>query len=205
MAFCRRRPGGAEIELTMLFADLRGSTAMAERMPAEEFAKTMKQFYASATDVLIKTDAYIDKLVGDEVIGLYFPLFAGKGHARRAVEAAGQLLLAAGYANPGGPLFSVGVGVHKGIAFVGTVAGAEGTVTDIAALGIDVNITARLSSTAAAGEALISETACLASGLDLDHLSRRRVELKGRTEPLDVRVMRLSLHEPLMGGAKPSV
>jgi len=191
MAFCKRCPGGAEVELTMLFADLRGSTAMAERMPAEVFAKTLNQFYTSATDVLIQTDAYIDKLVADEVVGLYFPLFAGKTHARRAVEAAGKLLLAAGYVNPSGPLFAVGIGVHKGTAFVGTVAGAEGTVTDIAALGHDVHIAARLSSTAEAGEALISESTCLASGLDLDHLDRREVALKGRTDPLAVRVMRI--------------
>jgi adenylate cyclase len=191
MAFCRRCPGGAEIELTMLFADLRGSTAMAERMPAEEFARVMKQFYESATDVLIQSDAYIDKLVADEVVGLYFPLFAGKAHARRAVEAARELLRATGGGNSRVPRFAAGIGVHKGTAFVGTVAGAEGTVTDIAALGHDVHIAARLSSTAAAGEALISEAACLASGLDLDHLDRRQVELKGRTEPLAVRVMRI--------------
>jgi len=192
MAFCKRCPGGAEVELTMLFADLRGSTAMAERMPAEEFAGAMKQFYASATEVLIQSDAYIDKLVADEVVGLYFPLFAGKGHARRAVEAARELLRATGVGNPsGGPVFPAGIGVHKGTAFVGTVAGAEGTVSDIAALGHDVHIAARLSSTAGAGEALISEAACLASGLDLDHLDRRQVELKGRTEPLAVRVMRI--------------
>ncbi len=191
MAFCRRCPGGAEIELTMLFADLRGSTAMAERMHPEEFARAMNLFYASATDVLIQTDAYIDKLVADEVVGLYFPLFAGRAHARRAVEAARELLRATGYGNPGGPLFPAGIGVHTGTAFVGTVAGAEGTVTDIAALGHDVNITARLSLTAAAGQALISEAACLASGLNLDHLDRRQVELKGHSEPLDVRVMRI--------------
>jgi adenylate cyclase len=191
MAFCKRCPGGAEVELTMLFADLRGSTAMAERMSAEDFAGALKQFYESATNVLIQTDAYIDKLVADEVVGLYFPLFAGKAHARRAVEAAGQLLLAAGYVNPSSPLFPAGIGVHKGTAFVGTVAGAEGTVTDIAALGHDVHIAARLSSTAAAGEALISEAACQASGLDLDHLDRRQVTLKGRTEPLAVRVLRV--------------
>lgn len=179
MAFCRRCPGGAEVELTMLFADLRGSMAMAQQIPPAEFARTMNQFYASATEVLIQTDAYIDKLIGDEVVGLYFPLFAGRAHARRAVEPARELLRATGYGNPGGALFPAGIGVHTGIAYVGTVAGAEGTVTDIAALGHDVNITARLSSTAAAGEALISEAACQASGLDLDHLSRRQVDLKG--------------------------
>lgn len=191
MAFCKRYPGGAEIELTMLFADLRGSTAMAERMSPPEFARNMNRFYASATDVLIQTDAYIDKVIGDEVVGLYFPLFAGRAHARRAVEAAWELLHATGYDNVGRPLFSVGIGVHMGTAFVGTVAGAEGTVTDITALGDDVNITARLSSWASAGEALISEAACLASGLDLNHLGRRQFELKERVEPLDVRVMRI--------------
>ena len=77
---------------------------MAERMSAEEFARAMKQFYESATDVLIQTDAYIDKLVADEVIGLYFPLFAGRAHACRAVEAARELLRATGYGNQAAPL-----------------------------------------------------------------------------------------------------
>jgi adenylate cyclase len=191
MAFCRRYPGGAEIELTMLFADLRGSTAMSEQMSAGDFAGTLNRFYASATDVLIRTDAYVDKVVGDEVIGLYFPLFAGPVHARRAVEAAWELLRAASHDSVGRRLFPVGVGVHTGPAYVGTVAGAEGTVTDIAALGHSVNLTARLSSAAGSGEALISEAACRASGLDLDHLDRRQVALRGHTESLDVRVMRI--------------
>ena len=164
---------------------------MAERMPPAEFAVTMNQFYASATEVLIRTDAYIDKMVGDEVTGLYFPLFAGRAHARKAVQAARELLKVTGYGNAGGPLFQMGIGVHMGTAYVGTVAGAEGTVTDIAALGQNVNITARLSAMAAAGEALISEATCLASGLNLDHLDRRQVTLKGCTEPVDVRIMRI--------------
>lgn len=79
----------------------------------------MNQFYASATDVLIQTDAYIDKLVGDEVVGLYFPLFVGRAHARRAVEAARELLRVTGYGNPGGPLLPAGIGVHTGMAYGG--------------------------------------------------------------------------------------
>jgi adenylate cyclase len=191
MAFCRRCPGGAEIELTMLFADLRGSTTMSERLSAGDFAGTLNRFYMSITDVLIRTDAYVDKVVGDEVVGLYFPLFAGRAHARRAVEAAWEMLRAASHDKVGRPLFPVGVGVHTGTAYVGTVAGAEGTVTDIAALGHNVNLTARLSSVAGPGEALISEAACRASGVDLDHLERRQVALRGHTEKVDVRVMRI--------------
>lgn len=191
MAFCRRYPGGAEIELTMLFADLRGSTALAERLSPGEFAETMNRFYASATEVLIRTDAYVDKVVGDEVIGLYFPLFAGRAHAQRAVEAAWALLRAASHDAVGRPLFPLGIGVHTGTAYVGTVTGVEGTVTDVAALGHEVSLTSRLSSMASSGEALISEATCRASGLDLDHLTPRQVEVRGHTGAVDVRVMRI--------------
>src|SRR5688572_13887191 len=159
MAFAHRYPGGTELELSMLFVDVRGSSQLAGRMSASEFSQLMNRFYKAATDVLIKTDAFIDKLVGDEVIGLYFPLFTGPNHARQAVLAAQQLLLVTGHAEEQGPWLPIGIGVHTGIAFVGTVSGAEETVNDITALGDNVNITARLVSAAAPGEALISDAA----------------------------------------------
>jgi adenylate cyclase len=84
-------PGGTEIELSVLFADVRGSTNLAETMSAAEFSRLMSRFYDAATDVLVRTDAFIDKLVGDEVIGLYIPGYAGKHHARKAVRAARRL------------------------------------------------------------------------------------------------------------------
>src|SRR5207237_10269079 len=94
----------------MLFADVRGSTTMAERMSGEEFNRIMNRIYATATDVLIRSDAMIDKLVGDEVIGLYLPLFSGRQHARRAVQAARALRRAAGHDGVGGPWLPAGRG-----------------------------------------------------------------------------------------------
>ena len=193
MAFCFKYPGGAEVELSMLFVDVRGSTSIAERMSAADFSRLMKRFYAAATGVLIRTDAFIDKLVGDEVIGLYFPLFTGPNHARAAVGAAQQLLRVTGHGDREGPWLSVGAGVHTGTAFVGTVSGAEGTVNDVTALGDNVNITARLASKAGPGEALISDVAYVAAGLDLGILEQRQLELKGKSEPINVRVMRASV------------
>jgi adenylate cyclase len=76
-------PGGAEVVLTMLFADVRGSTTLAEQMRALEFSQLMNRFYNTATDVLVKTDAMVDKLIGDEVIGLYIPGMAGPEHPPR--------------------------------------------------------------------------------------------------------------------------
>jgi class 3 adenylate cyclase len=75
---------------------------------------------------------------------------------------------------------------------VGTVSGAEDSVTDITALGDNVNVAARLASMAAAGEALISEIAFAAGGAHLGELERRQLELKGRSEPVPARVLTVS-------------
>ncbi len=190
MEFCHKYPGGTELEISMLFVDVRGSTKLAEGMRATEFSRLMNRFYKEATDALIKTDAYIDKFVGDEVIGLYFPLFAGKNHAGAAVQAAQEMLRATKYTNENSQALAIGVGVHTGVAYVGTVSGTEGSVIDVTALGDNVNITARLASQAGPGEALISEVAYIAAGLNIGKVEQRQLELKGKSEPVRVRVLK---------------
>ena len=185
-------PGGAEVVLTMLFADVRGSTTLAEQMSALEFSQLMNRFYTVATDVLVKTDAMVDRLIGDEVIGLYIPGMAGPEHPRRAIQAAQSLLQLTGHRDRKGPWLPVGVGVHTGLAFVGVVGGTEGNPTDFTALGDNVNITARLASQAGPGEILISDAAYTAAGLELGDLERRQLELKGKSETTGVRVLRIS-------------
>jgi len=144
-----------------------------------------------ATHVLIQTDALVDRLMGDEAIGLYIPGFAGPEHPRRAMEAAQDLLRLTGHRDARGPWLPVGVGVHTGTAFVGVVGGEESTA-DFTALGDNVNITARLASEAGTGEILISEAAYSAANLNVEGLERRQMELKGRSEPIGVRVLRIS-------------
>jgi adenylate cyclase len=192
MAFANKYPGGTELEISMLFVDVRGSTGLAEQMTAGEFGQLMNRFYKVATDVLIRTDAIIDKFVGDEVIGLYLPIFTGPDHARPALIAARELLVATGHTQGEGPWLPIGIGVHTGPVFVGTVSGSEDSVTDITALGDNVNVAARLASLAAPGEALISEIAYAAGGADLGDLERRQLDLKGRSEPVPARVLRVS-------------
>ena len=192
MAFANKYPGGTELEISMLFVDVRGSTGLAERMTAGDFGQLMNRFYKVATEVLIRTDAIIDKFVGDEVIGLYLPIFTGPDHARPALVAARELLVATGHADEEGPWLPIGIGVHTGPVYVGTVSGSEDSVTDITALGDNVNVAARLASLAAPGEALISEVACAAGGADLGDLERRQLDLKGRNEPVPARVLRVS-------------
>jgi len=184
-------PGGAEVPLTMLFADVRGSTRLAEQMSAREFSQLINRFYKVATHVLVQTDALVDRLMGDEAIGLFIPGFAGPEHPRRAIEAAQDLLKLTGHRDPKGPWIPVGIGIHTGPAFVGVV-GEVGTTQDFTALGDNVNITARLASEAGPGEILISDALYEAANLDREDLERRQLELKGKSELTGVRVMRLS-------------
>ena len=183
-------PGGAEIVLTMLFADVRGSTTMAEQMSALEFSRLINRFYTVATHILIQSDAMVDRLMGDEAIGLFIPAFSGPEHPRRAVEAAQELLKQTGHRDPKGPWLPVGIGVHTGPAYVGVV-GGEGSPMDFTALGYSVNTTARLASQAGAGEILVSDATCAAAGLDTERLEHRQLELKGKSEPFGVYVVRI--------------
>lgn len=191
---CERfeNPGGAEVVLTMLFADVRGSTSLAEQMSALEFSQLINRFYLVATDVLVQTDAFVDRLIGDQVVGLYIPGMAGSQHPLRAIQGAQRLLHNTGHRDLHGPWIPVGVGVHTGMAFVGIVGGSEGKPTDFTALGDHVNIAARLASQAGPGEILISDAAYTASGIDLENLERRQLELKGKRESIDVHVIRFS-------------
>ena len=180
--------GGAEVELTMLFADIRGSTALAERMSPAEFGKLISRFFAVTSDVIINSQALLDRLVGDQVIGLYLPGFAGQEHTRLAIQASRELLRATGHGSAAGPWIPLGVGIYTGVAFVGSV-GDAGLATDITVLGDAANTAARLSSSAAIGEILISEKA-MVSELNFGQLETRSLELKGKSRAVNVYVLR---------------
>jgi adenylate cyclase len=107
----KERPGGAEVEATFLYADVRGSTALAERVGADAFRRLMGRFYAEA--------------------------------------AARELLVGTGHEG-GSPWLPVGAGIHTGPAYIGTV--GEEEALDFTPPGDAVNTTARLASSAAAGE-----------------------------------------------------
>jgi adenylate cyclase len=171
----------------MLFADVRGSTGLAERMTPGDFSDLLNRFYEVAAAVLVEREAIVDKFVGDEVVGLFVPGMSGLDHAAKAIDSAVALLEATGHGLVDGPWLPVGAGVHTGVAFVGSV-GDKG-VTDFTALGDTVNTTARLASVAGAGEILVTRAAADAAGF-VGGSERRRLELRGRTEPIEVVVLR---------------
>ncbi len=90
--FANQYLGGTEIELTMLFADVRGSTPLAEKMGPTEFSKLISRFFGIAGEILIKHLAMVDRLAGDQATGLFVPGFAGPDHRQHAIKAAQELL-----------------------------------------------------------------------------------------------------------------
>ncbi|MGD2049451.1 MAG: adenylate/guanylate cyclase domain-containing protein [Chloroflexota bacterium] len=186
--FAREHQGGAEVELSLLFADVRGSTNLAERMNPTEFSRVINRFYETATHVMVHTNALIDKIIGDQVAGMYVPGHAGAEHARQAIEAAQKIMKATGHGGPDEPWIPLGAGVHTGTAFVGSIRSEEGTA-NITVLGDTPNTAARLSTIAKEGEILVSEAAYVAAGLQNEDLEKRELELKGKNEPISVYVL----------------
>lgn len=180
--FMAEHHGGAEIECSFLFADIRGSTSIAEGMSATEFRALLDRFYAVASKTVFEHDGSVDKFVGDELVAMFFPLLSGDAHASAAVRAAEGLLRATGHADVDGPWVPLGAGVHTGLAWVGAVGDAQHT--ELTALGDTVNTTARLAAAAATGEILVS--AATARVVGLGDVAVRELHLKGKREPTEV-------------------
>jgi adenylate cyclase len=178
--------GGIEIECSLLFADVRGSTRLAERIGPTAVRELMDRFYDTAAKVLVEHDAIVDKFVGDEVIGIFIPGLAGERHAASAIAAARALMAATGNTTRS-PWVPIGAGVNTGVAFVGTV--GEAPHIELTALGDPVNVAARLASAAGAGEILITLPAARAADLGQEGLERRSLDLKGKSLPVPVVVL----------------
>jgi adenylate cyclase len=182
--------GGVEMEIGVLFADVRGFTSLSEQMPPDAVAELLNRFYAAASKVLTRS-AIIDKLVGDEVMALYLPPLLGEQWEDDLLRDAKDLLASVGYGALEGPWLPLGVGVDVGRAYVGNV--GAGDVKDFTALGDVINTAARLQSSAAAGQIILSER--LFDRLDTRAPEARATSLtlKGKQAPEPARVIDLGV------------
>ena len=187
--FITHHHGGAEIECTMLFADIRGSTTLAEGMSPEAYHSLLDRFYTVATAVVFAHDGAIDKFVGDELVAMFFPLLSGDRHAAHGVAAAQGLLRATGHDAAPGAWVPLGAGVHTAMVWFGAV--GQGARVELTAVGDAMNVTARLASLAAAGEILVTADAAEAANLATD-LPRRTVTLRGKEQPTEVVSLRVT-------------
>jgi len=177
--------GGAEISVSLLYADIRGSTALAETMQPREFTRTLDRFYAVVTRRIDQEQGAIDHMAGDGVMAFWIPGFVGSDHPTRAVAAGRHIV--ADLLDDAALDIAAGVAVHTGIAYVGVV-GDVGS-RDFTVLGDVANTVARLASSASHGELIMSDAIAEASGVDTTPLTRRVLDLKGKAEPFPVWVV----------------
>ena len=193
---------GVEIPVTLLFADFRGTTAMGERTRPTEFHAFLDHFYRPASEAIVRHDGLVDKIVGDEIVALFFGGISGpklRGGRHRGRDRRGR-------ASGGRRRYAVRTDSGRnrcrhGRAFVGGT-GPGGTIEDFTALGDVVNTTARLASAARPGEVLVSVAAAEAAGSAT--LERRTVAIRGRAEPIDVVIVRRASGD-LIGQARTGV
>ncbi|MDO9021934.1 MAG: adenylate/guanylate cyclase domain-containing protein [Myxococcales bacterium] len=203
--FIRANPGGAKVTMTMVFADVRGSTALSEELQLEEYVRRINAFYRRTTSVFVQTDGFMMDVIGDEVFALYPPGFSGVSNAdsevaeadlaafrtataaRKALTAARRLVEIGKSRAPNDLPF--GVSVHTGVVYIGTIQGAEEGISDVRIWGVEVNKAARMCAQANPGEALVSPELCAAADLDPAELPERLLTFKGISHPVSVRVL----------------
>jgi adenylate cyclase len=187
--FERAPVGGAELDVGVLFADLRGYTSLVESASPEEAAALLAPFYRAARDVLMRNDAVIDKLVGDEVMALFIPLFIAEDPIKKMVDAGIELLEQTEALG-----LEVGAGADFGVAYVGNV--GEEEVKDFTALGDVVNTASRLQAHADPGQLIVSESVYAVVGDRFPGAELVELNLKGKSEPVAAHVLEIATREP---------
>ena len=174
-------PGGETCIISVLFVDIRGFTALAEKSDPANVAVRLNRFYEVASKAIFRQDGTLDKLVGDQVMAFFGAPLKRPDHADRAVRTAREIM--AGVMAPGSDLeLALGIGIASGEAFVGNVGGSE--ITDYTVLGDTVNVAARLQGEAASGEILIADETYAKLAEKFPHAVRRELSLKGKSAPV---------------------
>ncbi|MEL7345012.1 MAG: adenylate/guanylate cyclase domain-containing protein [Pseudomonadota bacterium] len=150
--FIETFPGGAEVEMSVLYVDVRNSVKTAAEASTSDVAKRINTFLGVASDIITKNDGFIMAFYGDCVVAVWPPGFAGPNHRQKAVTAARKLSQAFDDKSH----IPAGTGVHTGPVYICTVEAGEGTFRDVSIFGHVVNVTARLASEAEPGKALAS-------------------------------------------------
>ncbi len=181
--------GGSRYEVTMLFADIRGFTAMSERHTPEEMVQTLNEYFEVMVDILFRHGGTLDKYVGDEIIGLFGAPVEVADSPLRAVRCALDMMRALDEHNrirsSGGrePIF-IGIGINTGPVIAGAIGSSQ--TLQYTVIGDAVNTAARLCGVAKKNEVIISQTTYQASLPYVIVDQREPVNVKGKSQALQI-------------------
>ena len=154
------RPGGERRAVTVLYSDVRGFTGLAETMRPETIAGHLSDYFASMVDLVFEHGGTLDKFMGDALLAVWGAPLSAPGDADRALAAARAMQdecrsLNARWRGQDRPPLLIGIGLHHGDAFAGTIGSPRRL--EYTVIGDVVNVAARLCDAASAGEIVLSE------------------------------------------------
>jgi class 3 adenylate cyclase len=183
------RLGGVNQEVTVMFADIRGFTAMSEDMEPSRVVEILNEYFTRVTDVIFDNGGTLDKYIGDAVMAVFGAPISKGNDAASAVTSAIQIQrllieLNRDAAARKWPELRVGIGINTGSAIAGNIGSPRRL--DYTVVGDAVNTAQRLMTNAAGGQILISESTAkkLGKSFDLERLPELKV--KGRSEAVPV-------------------
>jgi adenylate cyclase len=178
--------GGKRMEVTVVFTDIRGFTAYAEANDPERVVEAINEYFEIATRHIQKRGGYVDKFIGDAVLGVFGVPLAQPDHALRAVQASvamqRELLAQDAARNP--LLAKVGIGINSGVAVAGDL-GSE-VKRQYSVIGDCVNVASRINALAAGGKTVISRSTREAAGDLVEVVALPPAKVKGKTEPIEI-------------------
>jgi adenylate cyclase len=177
--------GGALTELTILFSDIRGFTALSEKLPAQEVVRMLNDYFELMVDILFEHNGILDKFIGDAIMGLWGSPLKREDDATQAVRAAVKMQKRLAQWNEtrvasGKVPIEIGIGLHTGQVVVGNMGSSK--ALSYTAIGDGVNLASRLCGMAREGMVLISEDCAVRAGKSnfvLQPLSPAKVKNRG--------------------------
>ncbi len=157
--------GGARQLLTILFADVRGFTSLAEQLPPEMLFETLNQYLSLGAEAVLNHEGTLDKFMGDSIMAFFNAPLPQPDYALRAVQAAVAMqhrIMTYRRSMPQPQRLQFGVGIATGEAVVGNIGTAQ--LMNYTAVGHSVNHARRLQEIAKGGQILIDHNTCQAIG-----------------------------------------
>jgi adenylate cyclase len=183
------RLGGVNQTVTVLFADIRGFTAISEREKPEKVVGLLNKYFSAMSEIIFSHGGTLDKYIGDGLMAIFGAPTVGEEDALNAVKAAVTMQKQIGKLNEelraeGYEAISIGIGLHTGEATIGYIGSDKRS--EYTAIGDTVNLAARLESNATGGQVLMSEATAAASGNLIPVNQREPLTVKNRTQPVNV-------------------
>jgi len=176
-------------DVTVLFADIRGFTAMSERLPPEEVVEMLNEFFSVMTETIMKMRGTLDKFMGDGIMAVFGAPIYYEGHALRAIRTAYEMQkafkeLQNKWISEGRPLVELGIGINSGVAIVGNIGCSQRL--DYTVIGDVANTASRLCSVATGGQIILSNASRAEANGTIEARSLGFINVKGKKDKLEI-------------------